>query len=277
MSARYLAFDLGASSGRAILGSLGRDDQLTLRELHRFPNAMVDVLGNLHWDLLGLYREMLHALASCAKTPAGPPTSVGIDTWGLDFGLLDRDGRLLGNPRTYRDPGNAGAMKAFFEEHLPPEPALYNEYHALIVELGKQVKDTTVSTSHVAKPPILPQLIAVPDLDIRKPVSKVVVESVEKELLVLGKGIRPAIVPAMTVAKEYDPRGIIKRHPLGGLKYLCQPSVCSYARLVPERARTPSRQCPPRRKTCYHAWLISPFELVFPFYHLLHTAWVNLS
>ena len=120
MSARYLAFDLGASSGRAILGSLGRDGRLTLEELHRFPNAMVDVLGNLHWDLLGLYREMLRALARCGKTQAGPPTSIGIDTWGVDFGLLDRSGRLLGNPRTYRDPANARAMEAFLEK-VPAE------------------------------------------------------------------------------------------------------------------------------------------------------------
>jgi hypothetical protein len=145
------------------------------------------------------------------------------------------------------------------------------------VKLGKQVKDATVSTLHVAKPPILPQLVAIPDLNIRKPVLKVVIESVEKELFVLGKGVRPAIVPAMAVAKEYDPRGIIKRHPLGGLKYLCQPSVRSSARLVLERLRTPPRQCSPRCKTRYHAWLTSPFELVFPFYHLSHTAWVNLS
>jgi rhamnulokinase len=123
VSASYLAFDLGASSGRAILGSLGRDDRLTLEEVHRFPNAMVEVLGNLHWDLLGLYREMLQALASCRKTAAGPITSIGIDTWGLDFGLLDRNGRLLGNPRTYRDPGNPGAMEAFFEK--VPEETIY--------------------------------------------------------------------------------------------------------------------------------------------------------
>jgi rhamnulokinase len=138
MSASYLAFDLGASSGRAILGSLGRDDRLRLEELHRFPNAMVEVLGNLHWDLLGLYREMLHALASCGKTQAEPPTSIGIDTWGLDFGLLDRNGRLLGNPRTYRDPGNAGAMKAFFEK--VPEETVYRRTGIQVLSINSLVQ-----------------------------------------------------------------------------------------------------------------------------------------
>jgi rhamnulokinase len=116
MSGTYLAFDLGAGSGRAMLGSLDRGGRLAVEELHRFPNSTVEVLGTPHWDLLGLYREMLHALTLCGKTRSGPPTSIGIDTWGLDFGLLDRNGRLLGNPRSYRDPGNAGAMEAFFEK-----------------------------------------------------------------------------------------------------------------------------------------------------------------
>jgi rhamnulokinase len=116
MSAAYLAFDLGASSGRAMLGSLDANDRLTLQEIHRFPHGMIDTLGSLHWDILGLYREMLHSLVACRKTQLDPPACIGIDTWGVDFGLLDRNGKLLGNPRTYRDPANAGAMEAFFEK-----------------------------------------------------------------------------------------------------------------------------------------------------------------
>jgi rhamnulokinase len=100
--ASFLAIDLGAESGRGILGHFdGR--RLTLEEANRFPNGGVRTLDSLHWDVLHLYasmRESLRAAASKASDLRG----VGIDTWGVDFALLGRDGSLLGNPRHYRDP-----------------------------------------------------------------------------------------------------------------------------------------------------------------------------
>jgi rhamnulokinase len=81
--------------------------------LHRFPNGPVRTLDSLHWDVLRLYNEMLHTLRLAAGK-AGPPASVGIDTWGVDFALLGRDGSLLGNPRHYRDPHTEDIMDAAF-------------------------------------------------------------------------------------------------------------------------------------------------------------------
>jgi rhamnulokinase len=101
-TAKILAFDLGAESGRGLIGAFD-GARLGLDVVHRFPNGGVSTLGRLHWDVLRLYSEMLTGLRK-AGAEHGPLASVGIDTWGVDFALLDRDGALLGNPRHYRDP-----------------------------------------------------------------------------------------------------------------------------------------------------------------------------
>src|SRR5262249_36249019 len=110
---KFLAFDLGAESGRGILG-LFDGGRLALDLVHRFPNGPVRTLDTLHWDVLRLYSEMLAALRLCAGR-VGALDGVGIDTWGVDFALLGRDGTLLGNPRHYRDPHTEGVMEQSFE------------------------------------------------------------------------------------------------------------------------------------------------------------------
>ncbi|BCY07401.1 rhamnulokinase family protein [Actinoplanes sp. L3-i22] len=94
---RFAAVDLGASSGRVVVGTF-RDGTLELDVVHRFPNEPVRAGGTLHWDILGLYRGMLDGLRK-----AGPVDGIGIDSWAVDYGLLDADGALLGNPVHYRD------------------------------------------------------------------------------------------------------------------------------------------------------------------------------
>jgi rhamnulokinase len=106
-TAAVAAVDLGASGGRVMVGQVGRG-QLGLHEAHRFANTPVRVLGTLHWDILGLYRGMLDGLGAAAR--AFDLASVGIDSWGVDYGLLDADGELLGNPVHYRDTRTDGAV-----------------------------------------------------------------------------------------------------------------------------------------------------------------------
>ncbi|HEV8653200.1 MAG TPA: rhamnulokinase family protein [Actinomycetes bacterium] len=103
----YAAVDLGASSGRVMVGRVG-PAQLDLHEAHRFPNEPVRLPDGLHWDILRLYREILHGLRAAAGD-AEPIVSVGVDGWGVDYGLLDETGTLLGNPYHYRDSRTAGA------------------------------------------------------------------------------------------------------------------------------------------------------------------------
>ena len=104
MTVAVAALDLGASSGRAVVGRVA-PDELELVVAARFDNEPLTVGGVLHWDILNLYRGLLEGLRH-----AGPVRSVGIDSWAVDYGLLDGDGRLLGNPIHYRDSRTAGVM-----------------------------------------------------------------------------------------------------------------------------------------------------------------------
>ncbi|MDT7788198.1 MAG: rhamnulokinase, partial [Pseudonocardiales bacterium] len=117
MTATVAAVDLGASSGRVLLGRVG-DGKLDTEEVHRFPNGPVRLLGTLHWDVLALYREVLDGLRR-----AGPVDGIGIDSWAVDYGLLDATGALLGNPVHYRDTRTDGVADAVAE--VIPAEELY--------------------------------------------------------------------------------------------------------------------------------------------------------
>ncbi|MGP3757353.1 rhamnulokinase [Streptomyces sp. IBSNAI001] len=104
----FAAVDLGATSGRVITGRVG-PGELVLTEAHRFANTPVRLPDGLHWDVLALHQGMLDGLRAAARR--GPVTSVGIDTWAVDYGLLDSDGSLLGLPYHYRDERNTPAAE----------------------------------------------------------------------------------------------------------------------------------------------------------------------
>jgi len=113
MSGRtYLAFDLGAESGRAILGTLA-EGRCVLREIHRFPNGMISLFGRLHWNVYALYEEIVKGLKLAAAACPNGIESVAVDAWGVDFGLLAPDGSVLGLPFAYRDLRNLKAMDDF--------------------------------------------------------------------------------------------------------------------------------------------------------------------
>ncbi len=109
-----LALDLGAESGRAILGQFD-GERLGLSEIHRFPNQPVSLPDGLHWDALRLLAEIKHSLGQSARQAGVPPEGVGLDTWGVDFGLLDAQGVLIGNPYHYRDGRTDGMVEAACE------------------------------------------------------------------------------------------------------------------------------------------------------------------
>jgi rhamnulokinase len=151
---RHLAFDLGASSGRAFIGALG-NGKLDITELSRFENGMVSIRGGLYWDVVGLFQQIVRgieaAVQACAGlgsgfvnpangprvlgsgfvNPANSPRvlgagvleSIGIDTWGVDFGLLAADGSLVSLPRAYRDHRLDAAMEGFLE--IVPREMIY--------------------------------------------------------------------------------------------------------------------------------------------------------
>lgn len=114
-SANFLAVDLGASSGRVLLGRWN-GARFQLEELHRFSNGPVNILGHLHWDLLRLWSEIQSGLARSASQIGAPLSGIGVDTWGVDFALLDRAGQLLGDPYHYRDSRTDGMPEQVFRK-----------------------------------------------------------------------------------------------------------------------------------------------------------------
>ena len=114
MTHNYLALDLGASGGRAIVGRFD-GERLALAEMHRFANGPIALPRaggtSLHWDVLDLFAQIKRGMAAAA---GGGLVSMGIDTWGVDYGLLDRAGALLGNPYHYRDNRTDGMMEEAF-------------------------------------------------------------------------------------------------------------------------------------------------------------------
>jgi rhamnulokinase len=118
MDTAFLAVDLGAESGRAVLGRFN-GERITLEEVHRFANVPVRLPDGLHWDVLRIAKEVKDGIAKATRN-GGRIESLGIDAWGVDFALLDRDGCLISNPYHYRDPRTEGMQKRAFDR-MPKE------------------------------------------------------------------------------------------------------------------------------------------------------------
>jgi rhamnulokinase len=114
-TANFVAADLGASSGRLMVGNWdGR--VFSLDELHRFPNSGVAIGGSLHWDVSGIWSEIQRGLMLYRERFQDPPAAIGVDAWGVDFAMLDRSGELLGNPYHYRDARTDGIPELVFQQ-----------------------------------------------------------------------------------------------------------------------------------------------------------------
>jgi len=158
----FLAFDLGAGSGRAILGTLG-NGRLNIRELRRFPNAPVNIHGSYHWNIFGLFQEIIVSLKTCAEVLGDVRLeSLGFDTWGLDFALLAGDGTFLGLPYTYRDSRTEGMMSRFFER-MPAE-RIYELSGIQFMPINTLYQLFALAQSHSPILPCTDALLFIPDI-----------------------------------------------------------------------------------------------------------------
>jgi len=130
---KMLAIDLGASSGRGIIGSFD-GNKIELAENHRFLNEPVMAAGQFTWDILRIYHEIKNSLRACALGEDKDIASIGIDTWGVDFGFLDKKGRLMGNPVHYRDERNNGMPEYAFG--IVPRDEVYGKTGIQIVDFN---------------------------------------------------------------------------------------------------------------------------------------------
>ena len=113
---RFFAVDLGATSGRTIIGTIS-NGKMELEELTRFDNNLIQTGGHFYWDIFALYNEVIKGLSLVAKRQI-EIQSIGIDTWGVDFVCVGSDGAILRNPLAYRDPHTVGKMEEYFEKKV---------------------------------------------------------------------------------------------------------------------------------------------------------------
>lgn len=159
----FLAFDLGAESGRTILGKLEADKIIT-RELARFPNSPIQVLGHLHWNIFNLFEEVKKGIKTCLEEANMHPESLAVDTWGVDFGLIAGDGSILGLPFAYRDARTKGAMEEFFErvarEKIYQWTGIQFMPFNTLFQLYAMVRDKSPLLEHAAGLLFMPDLLA---------------------------------------------------------------------------------------------------------------------
>ncbi len=156
----FLAFDLGAESGRALMGTLD-NQRLSLKELHRFSNPMGRMNGHLHWNLLAQWEELKTGLRNAARTV---PTldGIGVDTWGVDFGLIGADGSLLGYPYMYRDSRTDGMMDAVFAK--VPREKVFDATGIQFMQLNSLYQLYAMKRSESPLLDVASKLLFMPDL-----------------------------------------------------------------------------------------------------------------
>lgn len=155
----FLAIDLGASSGRAMLGTI-QNDQLELKEISRFPNPIIEVNGRLYWDLFHLYNQIIGALQE-VKSQRVHVTSLGIDTWGVDFVCFGKDGEPLRMPYSYRDPRTFGAPERFFSKI--PKEEVYQKTGIQIMNFNTLFQLDTLLKENSSIYPAIDKILFMPD------------------------------------------------------------------------------------------------------------------
>jgi rhamnulokinase len=185
-TANYLAFDLGAESGRAVVGRFD-GERLDLSTLHRFPNNPVRILDSLYWDVLGLFAEMKRGLGLYRRQEGDHLEGIGLDTWGVDFALLGRNGKLLSNPRHYRDPRTEGMLQAAFEQ--VPREEIFEHTGIQFMEINTLYQLLSMKLSHDPTLDLAETLLMMPGL-----------------LNYWLTGVKACEFTAATTTQFYDPR-----------------------------------------------------------------------
>lgn len=155
----FFAVDLGATSGRTILGSI-QDGKLQQRELTRFPNQIIQTGGHFFWDIYALYNEIIRGLKKVADEGI-QIASIGIDTWGVDFVCIGRDGGILRNPYCYRDPHTEGAMEKFFEQM--PKDKVYEKTGIQFMNFNSLFQLSTMRRNNDSALEAAEKILFVPD------------------------------------------------------------------------------------------------------------------
>jgi rhamnulokinase len=155
----FLAVDLGATSGRTIIGRVS-DNNLEMEELTRFPNAIINLCGHCFWDIYALYNEIIKALHEVKRRNIAID-SIGIDTWGVDFVLIGADGLPLGSPFCYRDSHTAGEPARFFEK--VPADKLYATTGIQVMDFNSLFQLSALRRQHSSALDAADKILFIPD------------------------------------------------------------------------------------------------------------------
>ena len=155
----FFAVDLGATSGRTILGSIV-NGKLEQRELTRFPNLIIETGGHFFWDIYALYNEIIRGLKVVADEKI-EIASIGIDTWGVDFVMIGKDGGILRNPYCYRDPHTDHAMEEYFK--LVPKEKVYEKTGIQFMQFNSLFQLATLKQNHDSALEAADKILFVPD------------------------------------------------------------------------------------------------------------------
>ena len=159
---RFLAFDCGATSGRAILGTFA-NGSFRMEEVYRFPNQTLEIGGKYYWNVYSIYEHLIKCLTELGQRHI-PLDSIGIDTWGVDFGCIGHDGTLLGLPRAYCDPYTNDIPEKFFQK--VPREKLYAMTGTRVMNFNNifqmfaQMEEGCVAYQHAKRILFMPDLLS---------------------------------------------------------------------------------------------------------------------
>ena len=215
----FVAFDLGATSGRTILGSL-RDGELVLKELTRFPNTILPLGGHYYWNIFSLYEHLCEGLRAAAREGV-EIASVGIDTWGVDFAFVGKDGSLLGLPYAYRDPHTDCAPEEYFSKVLPREE-VYGATGIQIMQFNSLYQLYAMQRDRSSQLAAAERLLFMPDalsyLLTGEMVTEYTIASTSQLLNPRTKRIEARLLEKMGLSAELFPPIVMPGHRIGTLR-----------------------------------------------------------
>ena len=213
----FFAVDLGATSGRTILGSIN-EGKLQQRELTRFPNHIIQTGGHFYWDIYALYHEIIRGLKVVANEGI-QLTSIGIDTWGVDFVCVGKDGGLLRNPYCYRDPHTEGAMEDYFKRI--PKERVYEKTSIQFMNFNSLFQLSAMRNHNDSALEVADKILFIPDALMYMLTGKAVCEytilSTSQMLDPRTKRIDPELIEALGLKEEQFGRYVNPGDTVGAL------------------------------------------------------------
>ncbi len=218
MKQSFFAVDLGATSGRTILGSF-TPNGLELEEVNRFPNHLIQTGGHFYWDIYELYRHIVEGLQIAARWEDVKITSIGIDTWGVDFVCVGKDGAFLRLPYSYRDPHTTGAPERYFTRM--PRKQVYECTGIQVMNFNSLFQLDTLRHNHDSALSSADKLLFIPDalsyMLTRQMVTEYTIASTAQLVNANTRRLEPFILKSVGLSEEHFGRFVYPGEQVGVL------------------------------------------------------------